>query len=556
MGRDRAALINFGLINSGLISWRLITWRSGRFVQAAIPVLFLTALVAWPLVAVMRRSLGDAGFSDVVEVLGRSSVQSVLVFTIWQAALSALFTVLVGLPIAHIVARYRFRGRSALRAFVIVPFVLPTVVVAAAFDSVFDRFGVGLDRTLWAVLAAHVFFNVAVVVRVVGGFWSRMDRRQLEVAATLGASPARAWFTITLRQLLPVLTGSALLVFLFSFTSFGVIRVLGGLRRATVETEIYRYAIARQEFDVAAVLAGLQILVVLVLAVASARFQRRHATIHRSAPNPVPVNSLARRLHLSSVVALAVAVLGVPVAVLVEQSFRLGATAEAAYGLRNYRALFERVDLLPVSAVGALANSLWFAAVAAVIATLVGGCAALAIERGGLSGRILEAVALLPLGVSAVTLGFGYLLGFTVFDLRRSVWLVPVAHAVVGLPFVLAALLPSLRSINPRTREAAAILGAGPATVRRTVDWPLTKRAVGTGCGFAAAVSVGEFGATSFLGRGEGSFTAPLAIFRLLSSPGDQLRGQALALSVVIGLVVVVLAAAIEYRREEGVSLL
>ncbi len=517
-------------------------------------------MVAWPLVSVMKRSLGDVGFADIAEIIGRSSVRSVLAFTVWQAALSAVLTVVAGLPIAHVIARYRFRGRSALRAFVIVPFVLPTVVVAAAFDAVFDRFGIGIDRTLWAVLAAHVFFNVAVVVRVVGGYWSRIDRRQLEVAATLGASPIRAWLTITLRQLVPVLVGSYLLVFLFSFTSFGVIRVLGGLRRATLETEIYRYAIARQEFDVAAVLAGIQILVVLVLAITSARFQRKHATVHRTPAKPVPADSMARRLHLGSVVLLAIAVLGVPVAVLVEQSLRLGSAArsgaDAGYGLANYRRLFERADLLPVSAAEALLNSLWFAVLAAVVATVVGTCAALVIERGGVVGRALEAIALLPLGVSAVTLGFGYLLGFTLFDLRRSVWLIPVAHAVVGLPFVLASLVPALRSINPRVREAAATLGANPQVVRRTVDWPLVKRALMTGSGFAAAVSIGEFGATSFLARGEDSFTAPLAIFRLLSNPGDQLRGQALALSVVIGVVVILLAAAIEFRRDDGVSLL
>ena len=515
-------------------------------------------MVAWPLVAVLSRSLAGVGPADIAEVLGRGSIRRVLVFTLWQAALSAALTVALGLPIAHALARYRFRGRTALRAFVIVPFVLPTVVVAAAVDTVFDRFGLPVDPTLWAVLAAHVFFNLAVVVRIVGGYWARIDRRQAEVAATLGASPLRVFTSITLRNLAPVLAGSYLLVFLFSFTSFGVIRVLGGLRRATIETEIHRYAVSRQEFDVAAVLAALQIVVVLALAVGSAVFQRRYAAVQQLGGGAVPVDTLRRRLHLASVVGLVAAVLGVPVAVLVDQSLRADPAAGSTgrYSLANYRLLTEQIDLLPVSAAQALVTSLVFAAIAAVVACLVGVAAAVTIERGGLIGRALEAVALLPLGVSAVTLGFGYLVGFTVFDLRRSVWLVPVAHAVIGLPFVLAAVVPALRSISPRVREAAATLGASPAVVRRTVDWPLVRRALATGGGFAAAVSLGEFGATSFLARGEGSFTAPLAVFRLLSSPGAQLRGQALALSVVIGLVVAVLAATIELRRDEGVSLL
>ncbi len=527
-----------------------------RTAQAIVPTLFLVLLVAWPLVAVMDRSLADVGPGDIVEVLTRGSVRSVLFFTLWQAGLSAGLTLAAGLPIAHVVARYRFRGKTALRAFVIVPFVLPTVVVAAAIDAVFDelssQLGLTVDRTLWAVLSAHVFFNVAVVVRVVGGYWSSVDRRQVEVAATLGASPVRAWLTVTLRQLLPVLAGSYLLVFLFSFTSFGVIRVLGGLRRATVETEIYRYAIARQEFDVAAVLAALQIVVVSVLAVSSARFQRRHATVQRGSARPVPIDTAARRVHVASVIGLAVVLLGTPVVVLVEQSLRVG----SGYGFAHYRALVDRVSLLPISAGEALANSILFAVLAAVVATGVGVCAALVIERGGPLGRWLEAISLLPLGVSAVTLGFGYLVGLTIFDLRRSIWLIPAAHAVIGLPFVLASLVPALRSIDPRVREAAAILGASPAVVRRTVDWPLVRRAVAIGAGFAAAVSRGEFGATSVLARGEDSFTAPLAVFRLLSNPGEQLRGQAMALSVVIGILVAGLAAAIEVRRGEGVTLL
>jgi len=155
-----------------------------------------------------------------------------------------------------------------------------------------------------------------------------------------------------------------------------------------------------------------------------------------------------------------------------------------------------------------------------------------------------------------VTLGFGYLVAFTVFDLRRSVWLVPVSHAVIGLPFVLAAVVPALRSIDPRLREAAATLGAGGLAVRRLVDWPLVRGAATTGAGFSAAVSLGEFGATSFLSRGGDSFTAPLAVARLVSQPGAALRGQALALSVVIGVVVACVAALIEWRRSDRVTLL
>ena len=521
---------------------------------------FLGAFVVWPLVAVLVRSLAGVGPDRLGEILGRRSVVDVLGFTVTQALVSTVLTLAVGLPVAQVLARYEFRGRRAVRALVVVPFVLPTVVVASAFVELFDRLPAVSAPSLPAVLAAHVFFNVAVVVRIVGGFWARADRRLEESARVLGAGRWRAFAAVTLPRLAPVIAAAAVLVFLFSFTSFGIIQILGGPSRATVETEIYRYAVRRIEFDVAAVLALVQVIAVLALATASAWFQRRVAMHDRGRPRPFArrPTGFGQRLHVAAGLVLAAVVVLVPVGVLVEGSLSTGASdaGGAGYGLDHYRRLFEEGDLLPVSAARALATSLAFAALAALVASVVGLLAAVAVTAGGRLGRWLEALTLVPLGVSAVTLGFGYLVAFTVFDLRRSVWLVPLSHAVVGLPFVLAAVVPALRSIDPRLREAAATLGAPPAVVRRRVDWPLVRGAALTGAGFSAAVSIGEFGATSFLARGEDSFTAPLAVFRLVSQPGAVLRGQALALSVIIGVLVATIAALIEWRRSDGVTLL
>lgn len=531
--------------SQGVGGSRLFVW-SCAIVTAA----FLAALVVWPLASVLDRSLEGVGSERVTEVLRRDSFRRVLWFTFWQAAVSAGLTMIVGLPIARVLARYRFLGRGTIRAAAVVPFVLPTVVVAAAMQATFDRLRIDLDRSLAAILAAHVFFNVAVVIRVVGGFWATLDDRPVQAARVLGASPWRAFRSITLPRLTPVMLGAGLLVFLFSFTSFGVILVLGGPRRATIETEIYRYAIFRQEFDVSAILALIQIAVVAGLSMLAARFQRRFARADRgrALPSARPVRSVSDRLQVGAAILLVMVVVGLPIASLVEASLDVG----DGHGLANYRRLADPVSLLPVSPVNAVATSLRFAAVAAALATAVGVMAAIAVVRAGRVGRVLETAALIPLGVSAVTLGFGYLLAFAALDLRRSPWLIPMAHAVVGVPFVLAAVVPALRSIDPRIRQAAATLGASPMVVLRVVDWPLVKRAAATGAGFAFAISLGEFGATSFLSRADTAFTAPLAIFRLLSQPGTQLRGQALALSVVMGAIVAVVAAVVERRRDAG----
>lgn len=522
------------------VSWSLVV---------LVPIVFLGVFVAWPLAAVLSRSLTDVGPERLVDIVARRSTRSILWFTLWQAGLSALLTLVVGLPVAHVLARYRFRGRVALRAIAVVPFVLPTLVVAAAIDSAFRTVGLDLDRSVVAILAAHVFFNVAIVIRVVGGRWAALDRRPEEAAAVLGAGPWAAFRSTTLPRLLPVIGSAGLLTFLFSFTSFGIILVLGGPGRATVETEIYRNAVFRQEFDVAAVLALLQIMVVAVTSLLSTRLQRRFARQERGRPRPYgrPIRSLGERIHVGAMAVLVATVIGGPLAGLIDASLRSG---DGGRGVTNYRNLFEPVSLLPVSAARAVATSLQFGLLAALVAVAVGVVTAFVVTRSGVVGRFVEVAALIPLGVSAVTLGFGYLLAFTVLDIRRSAWIVPLAHAVVGLPFVLAAVVPALRSIDQRFSEAASVLGATPFRVIWTVDLPLIRRAAITGGGFAFAVSLGEFGATSFLSRSDQAVTAPIAIFRLLSQPGDLLRGRALALSVVMGSLVALVAAVAEWRSD------
>src|SRR6185436_11347848 len=183
-------------------------------------------------------------------------------------------TMLVGLPAAYAVGRYAFRGRSLVRALVTVPFVLPTVVVALAFLAVLpDRF----DRGWVPILVAHAFFNVAVVVRVVGTFWARLDPRTAEAAATLGASPWRRFREVTLPLLAPALAAAAAIVFLFCFTSFGVVLILGGPRYATIEAEIYNQAVRLFDLRAAAVLSIVQLVCVVAAVWVATRLERRLA---------------------------------------------------------------------------------------------------------------------------------------------------------------------------------------------------------------------------------------------------------------------------------------
>ena len=511
----------------------------GWSLAAAAPLAFLAVFFAYPVLTVVADGLHSLG-----DVLSRSAIRGVMWFTVWQAVASTALTLAVGIPAAAALARLRPRTRRVVRAVITVPFVLPTVVVAGAFDAVFDRFGLdggalSLHHTVWAILLAHVFFNYAVVVRTVGSWWAGLDGRNADAAAVLGATPVRTFRYVTWPLLRPAVAAAAAVTFLFSFTSFGVILILGGPTRATVETEIYRYAITRLDFATASALALCQLVAVAALVALAGVAERRRAVARRAPGRTAP----RRRRSVIAVNAVVAAVLlGVPVFTLVERSFATG----GGYGVANFAALAERVQMLPTTALAALWHSLGFAAFATLIATAVGALASFVVVGGRVRAdasartswlrRLLDVGLTLPLGVSAVTVGLGMLLALDTppFDFRTAWWIIPVAHALVGMPFVVRTLVPTLRSIDDRLREAASVLGAGPLRTRREVDVPIASRAVVIGAAFAFAVSLGEFGATAFLPRRPDTLTAPLALFRLLGTPGETLRGQAMALAVVL----------------------
>jgi thiamine transport system permease protein len=208
---------------------------------------------------------------------------------------------------------------------------------------------------------------------------------------------------------------------------------------------------------------------------------------------------------------------------------------------------------LLVPPIDAVRNSLLTAAEATGIALVIGSLASFVVVHGRrVLGRVLDAGLMVPLGTSAVTLGFGILIALDEppLDLRTSPLILPIAQAIVGVPFVMRAVVPMLRAIDERLREAAATLGASPDRVRREIDLPIVRRALAAAAGFAFAVSLGEFGATAFLARPDRP-TVPIAMYRLLGQPGSSLRGQAMALGVVLTLITVVCVVLIE-RAQRG----
>lgn len=520
---------------------------------AAPAIVFIAMFYVWPVGTLVARSFTADAFRTVVH---DDSIHRVIWFTAWQAALSTLLTVGVGLVPAYLLARYEFVGRRWLTALVMVPFVLPTVVVGAAFLALLPD---SLDQSVIAIVLAHVFFNIAVVVRGVGGLWEQLPTDLAAAARNLGASPTRVLREVTLPLLGPAIYASASIVFLFTFTSFGVVRLLGGPAHPTLEVEIWQRATRLGDVGVAAVLSVAQLILLGIAVAWFARLQARHRRALGLAPlaQRQPPRTRRQRRFVTFTGAAIVATIGAPLVALIEHSLRTG----QGHSLSAWRSVFgsdmstsARPSLNPgLDAFASITTSLRIAFVAMVISVVIGACAALAITALGRGGRLLDTGLMLPLATSAVTIGFGLLITFnrTPVDWRGSALMIPLGHALVATPFVVRIVLPVLRAVDPGLRDAAATLGATPARAWREVDLRIIARPVLTGAGFALAISLGEFGATSFLTR-SGRETLPIAIERLLNRPGALLHAQGYVLATVLATLTFVVIGAVETVRTGG----
>ncbi len=527
-----------------------------------IPLAFLSAFYFYPIFSIVRLSLAPAGTLDISafgKIVGSSYYLKTLWFTLWQAVVSTGLTLAAGLPAAYVFGHYNFRGKGLLRALSTVPFVLPTVVVAAAFTSLIGPNGVlntllmgvmGLEKppiqllgTIWMILLAHVFFNFTVVLRIVGSFWANLDQSLENAAAVLGAGRLRRFVEITLPLLSPAILAAGLLVFIFDFTSFGVVLILGGSQFATLEVEIYRQTVNVFNLPVAAALSLIQVLFTLLLTIVYTRLQTRAArplnlrptqqTLKRATTTPA-------RLLIGATVTFMLLLLIAPLIALVVKAL--------GDGVQPLSELFinRRGSYFYVPPVVAIQNSLLIATATVLASLFLGTIAASVLAYAGQSSStmrirwsaFLDPIFMLPLGTSAVTLGFGYIISLDhpPLDLRASPILLPIAHTLVAFPFVVRSLLPVLRGIRPDLRQSAAVLGASPWRVWREIDLPIVARAMLVAATFAFAISMGEFSATALVARPEFP-TMSVVIYRFLGLPGALNYGQAMVMSAILMLV-------------------
>ena len=550
--------------------------RRARWLRGIVyltPLAFLGVFYAYPLLSIFDVSLRPAGALDLssfVRLLSSDYYIGTLLFTVYQAALSTVVTLLLATPCAFVLARYQFRGKTLLLSLATLPFVLPTVVVALAFATLLGAKGllndvlrslfsldytpIQLERTLAMIIIAHVFYNFAVALRIISGYWSAVGFSVEEAARCLGANELALWREIRLPLLRPAMLSAGILVFIFSFTSFGVILILGGIRFATLEVQIYYQAVSMFNLPLAAALSLVQILSMMAMMIIYTSTQKKLQLALVSAKAVAKrARTRRERLGLGICAALISILLFTPLVALALRSVVVAGQLDFA----NYASLAEksRGSLLFIAPLDAVFNSLRFALISMTIALCLGLIASYMIEGRGPLSRLWDPLFMLPLATSAVTLGFGFIIALDEppLNLRASWLIIPISHTLVALPFVIRSVLPSLRTIPRSLREAAQTLGAKPFDSLLTIDLPLLGRGIAVGATFAFTVSMGEFGASLFVAQRE-SVTIPVVIYRLLGDPGMASYRQALAMSVVLMLVCACAFVVIERLRIAGVG--
>ncbi|MFZ8936426.1 MAG: ABC transporter permease [Ilumatobacteraceae bacterium] len=438
--------------------------------------------------------------------------------------MSTALALTVALPLAFVTANFKFKAQRLTTSLISMPFILPSIVVGVAFLQILPN---NFHRTAFALILAHVYFNFGFASRLISARWLQIHPHLDDAARTLGASPLKLFRTLTLPLLSKAITNAALIVFTLCFTSYGVVRVLGGPSRSTLETEIYFRAMQLGDVSGAMLLSALQLVIIALLfvvttKVSSKKFeQSARPTISRQKS----LQTCKQKVIAATVISIATLFAIVPVLAIALKSIN----TNSRFTTTAWRTVFTSPEIAQ-----SITKTLIYAVIAMSLATLLGLLSACSVAYNN-KFHFISGLTTLPIVISAVSIGLGIIITFDTqpFDWRGAQLMLPLAHTLVALPLVMRIISPVLQAIPDSLRQASSVLGASPCQTWLNIDFKIIRRAAISAAAISATVSIGEFGASSFLAR-RGAETLPVMISRLLSRPGDSLQSQAFALATLL----------------------
>lgn len=514
-----------------------------RWLLPALPLAFLAVVLVAPVARLLAEGLAPGADAEPLRWLDVWQDDFLRWRVLWsfaQAAITCVLSLLLGLPVAWVLARLAFPGRRWVLRLLMLPFVVPTLVAALGVLALWGPrgllgapladAGVDLQDTPWLLLYGNLFFNLCVVVRAGVDALEQVSATRVAAARTLGATPWRAFWRVEWPAIAPWLASALCLVFLYCLAGFGLALVLGGQEHATVEVEIYTLVAHELELGRASVLAVWMLALTGGVALAYAAIERRLAAPVRGAPvaRQRPQGWLQWALLTAAVLVLFL-VCGAPLLAIVWRALQALLTGQGAEVLQDPDTL------------DALWNTLRFSAVALGLATVLGLLHALGVRAldaaaqarhagpaPGALALVWRAAAFLPFVVSSVTMSFGLLLLYP--EASASLGLLLAAYVLLAYPFVAKSVAAALDGLPASLGQAAASLGARPWRVFWRVTLPLVAPALRRGMAFAAATALGEFAVTLFLARPEWT-TLTTLIYQHLGRPGAANLDAALVLA-------------------------
>lgn len=514
----------------------------------AVPLGFVAALLIWPSLELFARGSAVANEAS-ASLIGKAP--AAIWFTVWQGVASTALSMLLGIPTAMLLYRRRFFGSRLIRSLMLVPLVLPSIVVAVVFSSFqywntfYSIFGIVGSHIAW-IITAHVFVNFALTARIVGSSWAALDGETEEAAALDGAGRFRTLWSVVLPQLRGALLASATLTFLFSVSSYGIVLVLGGGSIESIETLMAKSALQFLDLGTASVLALVQTVITLVAVSISRRVSAAQSQIESG-----DLSEATKRIDRRDWAALVVVIPTVAVFVispLLNLVSKAITQPDGSIGPANFLALTGRGDrqVLNISVVDAIANSLRNLAISTVLAVAIGLLAVYLRTRWVVSRRagraiwISDFIVLLPLGISPVVIALGWLVTFDQEPLAlRASWLaIPLIQALLALPLVIRVIQPAIQNLENGIIEASILDGLGSFGSFVRIQLSAIKPVVASAIGFAAIASLGEYGAAAMLTFGDQA-TLPTVLYQLISRPGSSNYGMAMAASTLLVLLTV-----------------
>ena len=532
----------------------------------------------WPLISILiygfRFPENISGDTTAFKILSSYSTTSALWFSTWQASIATIITLLLSLPIAYIFAHFDFIGKKFLYALAFIPFVLPTIVVATAWQSFIGPHGITqliltryssvsfsfieINNPSLLIIATHIFFNMTIAVRIITDAWVRIPKRFLDSSKILGANSILTWVKVVLPLLKPSIISAALLIFLFNFTSFGAVILLGGGRYNTLEVEIYLQTIVFFNLQAAGIIALMQLVFCIFIVNLYTKFSEKNRflqPIERSSYTKLKDAPWKTKTTVILIISSLYLWLVLPLLSLIIRALFIIDDNEIQFALFSRLNSLRNSPFIRSSPLLPLTNSIIFASMTAIFSLLIGLPSVYVVTK--LKNKNLKQLssitAMLPMGTSSITIGFGFLiaLSFPGIDLRTSTLLLPIAHTLVAFPIVFRILLSAFQNFPKNITEKAYLLGATSFQVFFYIELPIISRSIATATLFAFAISIGEFGATALVSRPEFP-TLTTTMFQSLSKPGTINFNNGLILGCILMTLTTLSALGIEKLR--GIS--